>query len=124
MDLTASNATSYALHCYQFAMNSSHEEFTRDLATLTRVNRCLREVVDAKDTTNLLLMINHIVISFNVFGTIGATRLLALKVDKKFHRQLKALLIATGRYAGSAELKSITPCKRFYNLIEKHLGNR
>uniref|UniRef100_A0AAU6W4U9 Uncharacterized protein n=1 Tax=Pseudomonas phage Cygsa01 TaxID=3138529 RepID=A0AAU6W4U9_9VIRU len=124
MDLTASNATAYALNNYQFAMNSSHEEFTRDLATLTRVNRCLREAVEAKDTTNLLLMINCIVISYNVFGNIAATRLLILKVDKKFHRQLKALLIATGRYAGSIGLKNVTPCKRFYNLIEKHLGGR
>lgn len=124
MDLTASNATSYAMNSYQFAQNSSREEFTRDLATLTRVNRCLREAVELKDSTNLLLMINCIVIAYNVFGTVAATRLLALKVDKRFHRQLKALLIATGRYAGSVELKTITPCKRFYNLIEKSLGSR
>lgn len=124
MDLTASNVTAYALNHYQFAKNSSREEFTRDLSTLSRINRCLREAVEAKDVTNLLLMINYVVIAYNVFGNVAATRLLSVKVEKKFHRQLKALLIATGRYAGSVEFKNITPCKRFYNLIEKHLVSR
>jgi len=124
MVLTQANFTSYALDNYQFVAGSSREEFVRDVNVLSRINRCLKEAVDEKDTTNLLLMINCVVIVFNVFGTIAATRLLAFKVDKKLHRQLKALLIATGRYVGSEEFKKLTPCVRFYRLIEGNLASR
>lgn len=124
MELSQANFSEFALQHYQFAKNSSRDDFTRDLGMFARVNRFLREAIDQKDTSNLLLMINTIVIAYNVFGNIASTRMLAFKVDKKYHRQLKALLIATGRYAGSVEFKNATPCARFYKIIERNLASR
>ncbi len=124
MVINQSNFVSYALDHYVFTNTSTREDFTKDVNTLSRVNRCMREIVEKKNTENMLLMINCIVILFNVFGSVAATRLLHFKVDKTMHRQLKALLIATGRYEGSAEFKGVTPCARFYKLIGQALGNR
>ena len=124
MELTQSNFTTYALEHYRCARTSTREEFNQDINTLSRVNRCMKEIVVNKNRENLLLMVNCIVILYNVFENIAATRLLAFKVDPAYHRQLKALLIATGRYAGSSEFKKITPCARFYKVIAEALSSR
>lgn len=124
MSITHSNFTEYALENYRFTKNSTRDEFQKDLSNFAKINRYMREAVVEKDFTNMLCMINLVVIVFNVFGTVAATKMLAFKVDKGRHRQLKALLIATGRYAGSVEFKAATPCVRFYRKIEAALADR
>ncbi len=90
-DLTEDNFMMYAIKAY----NSPHyimSEFESDLKRIKYLKRLFRRY----KVTKLLkerLILNHLILLYNVFGAEAATRILFLKIEEKDYDVLKTFLI-------------------------------
>jgi len=91
MVLTESNFLLYAMHHYQNPSCVTLEEFEEDLKRLTYIKKLL-----ARADKNVRLLLNHIIIFYNVFGD-AATRLLFHRVDKEQWGSLATFLLYLDR---------------------------
>lgn len=67
-------------------------EFYDDLKRIKYIKRLFGRYVASGEIKERLVL-NHIIILYNVFGVQAATKLLFFKVDKKFWPQLKTFLV-------------------------------
>ena len=79
----------------QFAMNNydnpgckTIEEFTEDYQKFTLIKKMLK-----KDNQNIKLVLNHLVILFNVFKSEACIKLLFEKIEKEKWEDLKTYLV-------------------------------
>lgn len=89
--LTDENLVLYAMKAYDNPSCQSIEEFREDLNRVKYIKRLLNKY----HKTNVLkerLILNHLVIFYNVFGIECATRILFFKLDKELYRSLKTFL--------------------------------
>lgn len=92
-DLNDSNVLLYAAKCYD-KPNCIHSEFNEDYKKFRYIKRLLnryRLSGEIKET----LIINHLILTQNVFGVEASTRILFLKIQKKDWSALKTILIFT-----------------------------
>lgn len=78
---------------YQSNMHSGlicMEEFQEDVARILYISRLLRKYRNSKET-NVTLLVNHIVIAFNVFGN-DLSGILFRAIKDDLHPQLSAVL--------------------------------
>lgn len=75
--LTEKNFLLYAMHHYQNTSCITVEEFEEDLKIFTYIKKQL-----GKQESNTRLLLNHIIILFNIFGD-AALNMLFFKVDRK-----------------------------------------
>lgn len=90
-DLNDSNFTLYAAKVYD-RPNAVMSEFEEDINRLLYIKRLLTKYY----TSGVLkerLILNHIIVLYNVFGIEAATRLLFFKLDDKDYRVIKPFLI-------------------------------
>lgn len=71
------------------------EEFQEDVARILYISRLLRKYSNSKET-NVTLLVNHVVIAYNVFGN-DLTRILFRAIKDDLHPQLSALLHSFSR---------------------------
>ena len=76
--LDESNALLYAAKCYDNPQCFDTVEFYEDLNRFKYVKRLLNKYEETGELKERLVL-NHIIVLNNVFGTVGATRLLLLK---------------------------------------------
>lgn len=90
--LTEENYVLYAMRAYNNPQCTSIEEFHEDLNRTKYLKRLLRRY---KTTGSLRerLILNHIIIFFNVFGVEAASRLLFFKLEEDLHPLLKTFLV-------------------------------
>lgn len=81
--LDESNALLYAAKCYDNPQCFDTLEFYEDLNRLKYVKRLLNKYEEAGDLKERLIL-NHVTVLNNVFGTVGATRLLLLKCKNQY----------------------------------------
>lgn len=79
-----SNALLYAAKCYDNPQCFDTLEFYEDLNRLKYVKRLLNKYEETGDLKERLIL-NHVTVLNNVFGTAGATRLLLLKCKNQYH---------------------------------------
>jgi len=92
-DLNESNVLLYAAKCYD-KPNCIQSEFDEDYKKFRYIKRLLnRYRLSGKIKENLL--INHLILTQNVFGIEASTRLLFFRIDKRDWSALKTLLIFT-----------------------------
>ena len=92
-DLNESNVLLYAAKCYD-RPNCIQSEFDEDYKKFRYIKRLLnRYRLSGKVKENLLL--NHLILTQNVFGIEGSTRILFLRVGKRDWAALKTLLLFT-----------------------------
>jgi hypothetical protein len=90
-DLNDSNFTLYAAKVYD-RPNAVMSEFEEDINRLLYIKRLLTKYY----TSGVLkerLILNHIIVLYNVFGIEAATRLLFFKLDDKDYQVIKPFLI-------------------------------
>ena len=90
--LTDDNHTFFAMKAYTNSQCKSLEEFHEDLNRTKYLKRLFRRY----QTTGSLrerLILNHIIIFYNVFGVEPASRLLFFKIEEELHSLLKTFLV-------------------------------
>lgn len=92
-DLNESNVLLYAAKCYD-RPNCIQSEFDEDYKKFRYIKRLLnRYRLSGKIKENLLL--NHLILTQNVFGIEASTRILFLRIGEKDWAALKTMLIFT-----------------------------
>lgn len=92
-DLNESNVLLYAAKCYD-KPSCIQSEFDEDYKKFRYIKRLLnRYRISGKLKENLL--INHLILTQNVFGIDASTRILFFRIDKRDWSALKTLLIFT-----------------------------
>ena len=92
-DLNESNVLLYAAKCYD-RPNCIQSEFDEDYKKFRYIKRLLnRYRLSGKVKENLLL--NHVILTQNVFGIEASTRILFLRIGERDWAALKTLLLFT-----------------------------
>lgn len=89
--LTDDNYLLYASKHYE-SPNCTREEFEEDLNRISYLKRLFTKYLEGKDLRERLIL-NHIIILYNVFGVEAATRILFLKTNDQERSVLKTFLI-------------------------------
>lgn len=90
--LTNENFLMYAIRNYDNPSCSGLKEFDDDLKRLRYIKRLIGRYKISGDIKERLV-INHLVILYNVFGVDAATNMLFFKIQEKFWPQLKPFLV-------------------------------
>ena len=79
-----SNALLYAAKCYDNPQCFDTVEFYEDMNRFKYVKRLLNKYEESGELKERLIL-NHIIVLNNVFGTVGSTKLLLLKCQDQLH---------------------------------------
>jgi len=92
LDLTEENFTLYAIKHYDNTACKGIAEFNDDLKRFRYLKRLFNKYIAGKDLKERLIL-NHLVVIYNLFGAEAATKMLFFKVEKEFWPQLKTFLV-------------------------------
>lgn len=90
--ITNENFTLYAAHVYNNPQCSTVEEFEEDLLRFKYLKRLFRRY-HLNDDLQERLILNHIIVIYNVFGIEGGHKLTFFKVPRESWSYLKTFLI-------------------------------
>ena len=90
-DLNEKNFLLYAMKEYNNPQCTEIEEFNDDLKKIKYIKRLLNQYV-SEGVLKERLLLNHIIIFYNVFPPAAATRILFFKIEEKFWSILKPFL--------------------------------
>jgi len=82
----------YASHVYSNPQCASVEEFYEDLNRFKYLKRLMKRYYDDGDLQERLIL-NHLIVIYNVFGIEGGHKLTFFKINKKHWSALKTFLI-------------------------------
>lgn len=82
----------YAAKHYYKPQFSDAEEFFEDLKRFKYIKRLVNRYLETKEFPHRLLL-NHIIIIFNVFGIEAALKILELRLDEKHWPVIKPILL-------------------------------
>ena len=91
-DLNEKNYVHFAMKYYMNNQCTSVEEFNEDLNKIKYVKRLFNRFLETGELRTNLIM-NHLIVIYNVFETEAATRMLFFKVEKRFYSILKPFLL-------------------------------
>jgi len=80
MELTSKNLILYAAQHYYNPTCIDSEEFFSDLKRFKYVKRLLNKYVSSNELSERLIL-NHLIVIFNVFGNEAGVEMLALKIE-------------------------------------------
>ena len=90
-DLNEKNFLLYAMKEYNNPQCVDIDEFNDDLKKIKYIKRLLNQYISEGNLKERLLL-NHIIVFFNVFTTKAATRILFYKMEEEFWPMLKTFL--------------------------------
>jgi len=90
-DLNDENFMIYAMKCYD-SPNCIMSEFEEDLKRIKYIKRLIKRYKTTGELKERLIL-NHIIILSNVFGTRNAVRMLFFKLDEQDYQILKTFLM-------------------------------
>lgn len=93
-NLNDENFLLYAMKCYE-SPNAIMSEFEEDLKRIKYVKRLIKRYKTNGELKERLIL-NHIIILSNVFGTRNAVRMLFFRLDEQDYQILKTFLIFLG----------------------------
>ena len=91
-ELTEDYLFLYAAKHYYNPQFSDIEEFHEDLKRFKYIKRLINRYLENDDLAERLIL-NHVIIIFNVFGIEAALNILELKLDKKHWPVMKPFLV-------------------------------
>ena len=91
-ELTEDNFVLYAMKHYDNPNCRGISEFKDDLKKFSYIKRLFRKYKPGSGLKERLI-VNHIIVIYNLFGVEASTNMLFFKVDKKYWPQLKSFLI-------------------------------
>jgi hypothetical protein len=92
IELNEDNFIMYAIKHYDNPSCSGILEFQDDIKRFKYLKRLLRRNELGKGLKERLI-INHIIVIYNLFGPDAATKMLFYKIEKRFWSQLKTFLV-------------------------------
>ncbi len=92
-NITAETAQLYAIHEYDNPQCLSYEEWAEDYKQFKYVKRMCRRYLSTGHMSERL-MLNHLILLMNVFGTSATVRLLFLKCHDKSSRSILKTFLA------------------------------
>jgi len=95
MQLTERNFISRALHCYDNPQCVTLDEFEDDLGRISRVKKLITTYLKGQELNEKLLL-NHLVVLYNVFG-LDTTDFLLFRVDPAHYKVLFPFLVLLNR---------------------------
>jgi hypothetical protein len=93
-NLNDENFMIYAMKCYD-SPNCIMSEFEEDLKRIKYIKRLIKRYKTTGELKERLIL-NHIIILSNVFGTRNAVRMLFFKLDEQDYQILKTFLLFLG----------------------------
>ena len=90
--LNKNNFLMFAMKMYTNPQCENMNEFQEDLNRIKYIKRLLGRY-ETKGHLRERLVLNHIIILNNVFGTEACCRILFYRLDRKFHSYLKSFLL-------------------------------
>ena len=91
-ELTEENYLLYAIKEYDNPTCKGMAEFQEDISRIIYIKRLIKKYTLSKDLKERLIL-NHLIIFYNVFGTEAATRILFLKLESDLHSCLRTFLV-------------------------------
>lgn len=91
-ELTEDNFVLYAMKHYDNPHCKGLNEFNDDLKRFRYLKRLFRKY-KAGSGLKERLIINHIIVLYNLFGVEASTKMLFFKIDERFWPQLKSFLL-------------------------------
>ena len=91
-DLNEKNFLLYAMKYYENPQCVEVEEFNDDLRKIKYIKRLFNQYA-TDGTLKERLLLNHIIVFYNVFSVKAATRILFFKIEEKFWPMLKTFLV-------------------------------
>tara|TARA_Y100000996_G_scaffold380470_1_gene334383 strand:+ start:1476 stop:1865 length:390 start_codon:yes stop_codon:yes gene_type:complete len=91
-DLNDNNIDLYMMRMYENTQCVDIDEYYDDLKRIKYIKRLFNRYL-AGDELKERLILNHIIILYNVFDRSAATRILFTKMESKFHPLLKTFLL-------------------------------
>jgi len=117
VEVTEENYLIVAAKHYNNPQCSSTEEFYDDLNRVKYIKRLINRYFDTSELSERLL-INHIIVFYNVFGIEIATKLLAVKLPFKYWKVIKPFLIKL-KYVDTEDLVGIEMDKQVIEALRK-----
>jgi|TARA_R110002074_G_scaffold30830_2_gene86908 hypothetical protein len=90
--LTNKNYVMYAMKNYDNPQCLDIEEFYSDLNRIKYLKRLFRRYLTSGELKERLIL-NHLIILYNVFGIVPATRILFHRMEDEFHPILKTCIV-------------------------------
>ena len=91
-ELTEKNLLLYAAKHYSNPTFSDIEDFHEDLKRFKYIKRLLNRYIETDELSERLIL-NHLIVIFNMFGIEAALNILELKLDEKHWPVVKPFLI-------------------------------
>src|SRR6056300_1760097 len=90
--LTNDNITMFAIKHYDNPQCEGESEFHDDMKRFKYIKRLLRKYIDQGDLKERLIL-NHLIVVYNVFGADAGSTLLLFKIEPEFWSILKTFMI-------------------------------
>ena len=91
-DLTDANFLMFAMKEYTNQQCTNIDEFYDDLKKIKYIKRLINRFLENGNLKEILIL-NHLIVFYNVFDNKAATRLLFFKIEEKYWSVLKTFLI-------------------------------
>ena len=115
--INSSNVVMYAIRHYNNPQCEGEKEFEDDMKRFKYIKRLLRKYHDTGILKERLLL-NHLIVLHNVFGTTACVTLLLYKIQKEYWSVLKSFLIFLNSIT-EEELSEIEENKDVLNVLRK-----
>ena len=115
--LTDENFTLFAAKCYNNPQCTELSEFYDDLNRFKYLKRLLKRY-DEHDDLQHRLILNHIIVIYNVFGIPAANKMMKFKMDKQFWPAVKTFLVYL-HYLPETEMLSTPLDPTIVNVLRK-----
>ena len=117
--ITIANWVMFAMRNYDNPQCEGEEEFYEDIKRFKYLKRLFKKYYE----TGILkerLILNHIIVLQNVFGTEATVTLLLYKTEKEYHTLLKTFLKFLN-YINDNDLKNIKINKKVLDILNKEV---
>ena len=115
--INADNVVMYAIRHYNNPQSEGEKEFEDDLKRFKYIKRLLRKYHDTGILKERLLL-NHLIVLHNLFGTTACVTLLLYKIQEEYWPVLKAFLIFLNSIR-EEELEHIQENKEVLEILRK-----
>lgn len=117
MELNEKNILLYASRHYYNPTFSDIEEFREDLKRFKYIKRLVNRYIESGKLSERLIL-NHLIVIFNVFGAEAALNMLKVKLEDKHWSTIKPFLVFLN-YVTNDQLTGIVMDKRVVEELRK-----
>jgi hypothetical protein len=115
--LTNDNITMFAIKHYDNPQCEGESEFHDDMKRFKYIKRLLRKYQDSGELKERLIL-NHLIVVFNIFGAEAGSTLLLFKLEPEFWSILKTFMVFLNMLP-DGELEEIDELEEIKRVLEK-----